>query len=46
MFELLLECDLFETEKSCTNCKDGVLTVQKKLERFICVPIKIAIRDL
>jgi hypothetical protein len=35
MFELLLECDLFERGKSCTNCKDGVLTVQnRKKEKF------------
>jgi hypothetical protein len=30
MLELLLECDLFERGKSCTNCKDGVLTVQNR----------------
>jgi hypothetical protein len=40
MLELLLECDLFERDKSCTNCEDGVLTVQyRKKEKVgkICV---------
>jgi hypothetical protein len=39
MFELLLECDIFERGKICTNCKDGVVTVQNKESSAIIIEV-------